>query len=278
MTAGCRTCGAPVRVAHFAASPCSHCGDASPLRPHEVAPLNELRQLAQQRVVALEQWDRKLEDFGQSFGAFELFGAIFLWLIIGGPLLGVVVSDLPDGSSLLFDSGPVGHEVSFARWIVTLIATSLALSALCATAARWYGRKLVLYASALQPVSEGAPPRCRRCGGALPRGGAIRRCTYCHADSIVDGAVLAAHRKSVKGEISHMRAAARGSMQERETIAVRLRNALFVPPFVLLVTFPIFWFVESTPHPAWIWSASICALLGVVVFLFAPRPIPLTRK
>lgn len=258
--------------------PCLHCGAAAPLRSEDGAGLQYLRQLAHQRASALEQWDKKAEDLGRSFGSFEMFGAVFLWLIIGGTLLGLALGDLHDVRSLVDLDAPSSHEVAFARRLVVLVCSALALSALCATAARWYGRQQVLCAVALPPINEGAPPRCRRCGAALPKGGPVRRCGHCQADSLVDDTLLKAQGKSVKDELSFMRETAGRSLRDRETLAVRLRNALFVPPFLLLVTFPVLWFVDADPHPLGTAAAIIGAPLCILVFLLAPRPPPLTRK
>lgn len=277
MRGGCRACGAPISVEQFRPLPCAHCGTASPLTSEDETALRELAHIVESRAATVEQWERKVEDFGRSFGSFELFGAVCLWLVVGGTLIGLAVSELPSGGSLIAPNVRVDQGVVFARWLVTLVGTALGASAVCATAARWYGRQQVFLAAALPPLAEGAAPRCRRCGATLPKGDAVRRCSFCHADSIVEGALLVALRKAVKNELSHMRVAARRSLQDREVIAVRLRNALFVPPFLLLVTFPIFWFVDTTPHPIWMWTALICAPLCVLVFFCTPKALALKR-
>jgi len=271
MGEGCRLCGGPIRISEFRALACHHCGAESPLGPEAAQNLSALRELAGRRSATAEQWDRKLDELGGSFGSFELFGAILLWAVIGGTLIGMALVEVPNAETLFTSSVHLEHGVVFARWLVGSVASALCASSLFATAARWCGYQQMRFASALPPLSEGSAARCRRCGSPLPKGNGLRRCAYCQADSIVDKANLAALQATTKNELKTMRAAAQRSLLQREVVAVRLRNLLFVPPFALLILFPIFWFVEAEPPLPWLWIALACVPFCMLAFLVVPH-------
>ena len=229
----CRTCGAPMREKESAmvigpiVVECSFCHATEEL-PRDLA--ERVRGLKSR--LAKIRWAEQVEEGP----AIAIAQTIESWRKHTLPMVGAMVVFL-----LLMFAQSVFHQsalpyASAARTIASvvfgLLQYALILGAVLGGtwwALRLYKRDVQPSIEARAPLAEGAPLRCRSCGGDLPRDGlhGFVRCAYCTAENLVTDAIAQERQRKLDAELKVRQARAAGMQLRVRESAERYKNRLY---------------------------------------------------
>jgi hypothetical protein len=113
--------------------------------------------------------------------------------------------------------GSIGLNVFW--WYITLLLLGLSLVLIITALTALRVRRVVRFALPMPPLAADRPPRCRVCGAELPPRGAVRRCDYCSADSIVMGTRFQREQAHIEGALSQLESQIGTTLKAREDAA-----------------------------------------------------------
>ena len=159
-------CGAPLPLSlESAVRPCDHCGASDPLPPEVRAKIDALRAQLASRDEKTRQLTAATLVEGDSVHNTGLITVGICWAFFGAIALYVAFDhELPLGQFL------TEGEPAQQWWLLWSFALGLSLSVALVELAVARIRGLAVGALPAPPLTEGAPPRCRCCGGSSPRG------------------------------------------------------------------------------------------------------------
>ena len=283
--AACRHCAAlvAIRVAG-PESPCTHCGEASPLAEEVSASIERLRTDLLRHRAGAQQLAGKERMLGHSGAVAALVAMATLWLFLG-LILWFTPAPLPQGLGLrqfLFEpayraSGEIAGPVIVRWWLLFTIACGLSLNLFL-----WAGYRLRVARVASTtwprpPAASGLPPRCRCCSADLPQEGSVRRCPCCSAEHVVLGERYQRHQASLAAALAALRAQVSQTLADRERSLQRLGSFTLFAPLALLPLFAGALFAPATYPTLWVAPLAALAMAVALVLFGAAMAAPRVR-
>lgn len=275
----CVNCGAAQPLAlRVPVVPCPHCGAADPLDAATRARvLNVVAQLS--RVVAREQrvLAAQLSDVTSLAWMVPVF-AVVTWALFGGFALALVGAETEDGFLAFLrraHTASDGFDGGVAMWwlLFALVAgLAVTLSSYLGLLHRIRGQ--VRVPPSLPPLSAGAPPRCRVCGGLLAGHGVRRACGFCGAANLADGHAVTASTADLTEQLRLLEQRLLGATGVTHDWAFRLIYATAAYPIVLILAVPAgLWLPATRPDLLWI-LALLAAPAPIFALLVARQSLP----
>jgi len=280
--AACATCGAPIPIAGLEPARCAHCGGEPLLDPATCARLDAHRRRIATSARSAQQLDGALAKFGEGVGAFEIVSGALLWGFIGGLLTWGAAGNLEEGQGF-FDvlvDPPAYSDASFAAatfWMAFLTLLGFTTSCVLAGLARLVARRQVRFAFPAPPAYPGGPPSCRVCGGDLPARGVVRRCRYCAADNVVDGVHFQHVDDDLAARLRARERAVEANLASRQRMVARFEKLVMGPPFIVLVAFPLVFWLGQPTAAAWLVPAGLATTAALLFVAAALVPAPRAR-
>ncbi|CAN5666364.1 hypothetical protein BH09MYX1_BH09MYX1_50620 [soil metagenome] len=230
----CRRCGAPCDVAPDASLRCRHCGAIDRLPTDELGRALEIRGrlvVAASRVAQVSGTERAVAGIFEGRRAF--FTLMGPWPILALLITASAAWNVHETLSALPPSVPasVRTEIIVAAAYGPLFVIGIALSfpmALIVGRMSYRGRTRTQLL-ARPPLGQGAPMRCRACGGDLPSAtDAFVTCRYCRTQNLVTAATAEEVKRRIEEEIAEHRARANGMYTATAKASSRMTRTLFV--------------------------------------------------